>query len=51
MDFLSNLNLHELPEQQTKINEKISFALEDNPDLRVSHNIFTESMDGIDVHA
>jgi hypothetical protein len=36
MDFLRSLNLHELPEQQTKINEKISSALEANPDIRVS---------------
>jgi|AntRauTorckE5430_2_1112549.scaffolds.fasta_scaffold27929_2 hypothetical protein len=36
MDLLSSLNLHELPEQQTKINDKVSSALSTNSDIRVS---------------
>lgn len=36
MDFLASFNLHELPEQQTKINEDVSEALKENPDIRVS---------------
>jgi len=36
MDLLSSLNLHELPEQQSKINDKVSSALKANPEIRVS---------------
>ena len=36
MDLLASLNLHELPEQQTKINKQVSSALKANPDIRVS---------------
>ena len=36
MDFLASFNLHELPEQQTKINEDAGEALKENPDIRVS---------------
>jgi hypothetical protein len=36
MDFLASLNLHELPEQQSKINDKVSSALKANPEIRVS---------------
>ncbi len=35
MDFLSTLNLHVLPEQQTRINNKISAALGSNPNIRL----------------
>ncbi len=35
MDLLSSLNLHILPEQQTRINDKISSALQANPNIRL----------------
>jgi len=35
MDLLQSLNLHELPEQQTKIDEKISAALNEKADIRL----------------
>jgi hypothetical protein len=43
MDLLSSLNLHELPEQQTKINDKVSSALSTNSDIRVSSD-FSSNM-------
>jgi hypothetical protein len=36
MDLLNSLNVQELPEQQTRITDAISAALEENPDIRVS---------------
>ena len=35
MDLLSSLNLHVLPEQQTRINDKISKSLQENPNIRL----------------
>jgi len=35
MDALADLNLFELPEQQTKISSKVSKALKENPDIRL----------------
>lgn len=35
MDLLASLNVHELPEQQTRINGAIDAALKKNPDLRL----------------
>jgi len=35
MDLLASLNIHELPEQQTRINGAIDAALKKNPDLRL----------------